>query len=274
MEAYKQMQMVSENTQTTVEEGMGGMKQPKTFKSAEEFIRALDGKEATFSIKGDKVNVTMGRAARASFDLSKGKGSMSEEVDHESEILDEKKLDPVDDKANDKKFKNRKDKDIDNDGDVDSSDEFLHKKRKAIDNEIDGGEKPAKKEEKEDEEEVDSEEDKGEDKKKKKKIAKPDSDKVPEISKIGEAILSTMRGLEKCQREAKQKQTKDALPPEKFDDKESPKSKEFIAKHKIDVKKHDDMEVVEKPKKRTIKKEDVSEYEVIRAILSGTKLGE
>ena len=53
------------------------------------------------------------------------------------------KLDPVDDKANDKKFTDRKDKDIDNDGDVDSSDKFLHKKRKAIDNEIDGGEKPA-----------------------------------------------------------------------------------------------------------------------------------
>ena len=52
-----------------------------------------------------------------------------------------KKLDPVDDKANDKKFKDRKDKDIDNDGDVDGSDKFLHKKRKAIDNEIDGGEK-------------------------------------------------------------------------------------------------------------------------------------
>ena len=57
-----------------------------------------------------------------------------------------KKLDPVDDKANDKKFKDRKDKDIDNDGDVDGSDKFLHKKRKAIDNEIDGGEKPAKNE--------------------------------------------------------------------------------------------------------------------------------
>ena len=59
---------------------------------------------------------------------------------------EDKKLDPVDDKANDKKFKDRKDKDIDNDGDVDGSDKFLHKKRKAIDNEIDGGEKPAKNE--------------------------------------------------------------------------------------------------------------------------------
>ena len=41
-------------------------------------------------------------------------------------------LDPVDKKAVKKKFKDRKDKDIDNDGDTDSSDEFLHKKRKAI----------------------------------------------------------------------------------------------------------------------------------------------
>jgi hypothetical protein len=57
---------------------------------------------------------------------------------------EKKKLDPVDDKANDKKFADRKDKDIDNDGDVDSSDEFLHKKRAAIDDKIDGGKKPAK----------------------------------------------------------------------------------------------------------------------------------
>ena len=63
----------------------------------------------------------------------------------EQEILDEgKKLDPVDDKANDKKFTDRKDKDIDNDGDVDSSDEYLHKKRAATDDAIDGGKKPAK----------------------------------------------------------------------------------------------------------------------------------
>jgi len=41
-------------------------------------------------------------------------------------------LDKVQPKAVKKKFKDRKDKDIDNDGDVDDSDEFLHKKRKAI----------------------------------------------------------------------------------------------------------------------------------------------
>lgn len=63
------------------------------------------------------------------------------------ESLEEaKKLDPVNDKENDKKFKDRKDKDIDNDGDVDSSDEYLHKRRKATDDAIDGGKKPAKNE--------------------------------------------------------------------------------------------------------------------------------
>ena len=41
-------------------------------------------------------------------------------------------LDAVQPKAVKKKFDNRKDKDIDNDGDTDDSDEFLHKKRKAI----------------------------------------------------------------------------------------------------------------------------------------------
>ena len=43
----------------------------------------------------------------------------------------EKKLDPVNKDAVKKKFDDRKDKDIDNDGDVDSTDKFLHKRRKA-----------------------------------------------------------------------------------------------------------------------------------------------
>tara|TARA_B100000927_G_scaffold8148_1_gene6626 strand:- start:9660 stop:10454 length:795 start_codon:yes stop_codon:yes gene_type:complete len=41
-------------------------------------------------------------------------------------------MDPVNKDAVKKKFDDRKDKDIDNDGDVDSSDKFLHKRRKAI----------------------------------------------------------------------------------------------------------------------------------------------
>ena len=44
----------------------------------------------------------------------------------------EKKLDPVNPQAVKKKFDDRKDKDIDNDGDVDSTDKYLHKRRKAI----------------------------------------------------------------------------------------------------------------------------------------------
>ena len=46
-------------------------------------------------------------------------------------------LDKANPKSAKKKFKDRKDKDIDNDGDVDSSDKFLHKKRKAISKAID-----------------------------------------------------------------------------------------------------------------------------------------
>ena len=46
-------------------------------------------------------------------------------------------LDAVQPKAVKKKFDDRKDKDIDNDGDVDASDRYLHKRRKAISKEID-----------------------------------------------------------------------------------------------------------------------------------------
>ena len=47
-------------------------------------------------------------------------------------MMGEKKLDPVNPDAVKKKFDDRKDKDIDNDGDVDSTDKYLHKRRKAI----------------------------------------------------------------------------------------------------------------------------------------------
>jgi hypothetical protein len=50
-------------------------------------------------------------------------------------------MDKVQPKAVKKKFDDRKDKDIDNDGDVDSSDKFLHKKRKAISKAINKEEK-------------------------------------------------------------------------------------------------------------------------------------
>ena len=47
-------------------------------------------------------------------------------------LMGEKKLDPVNPTAVKKKFDDRKDMDIDNDGDVDSTDKYLHKRRKAI----------------------------------------------------------------------------------------------------------------------------------------------
>ena len=47
-------------------------------------------------------------------------------------MVSEKKLDPVNKKELNKDFDDREDKDIDNDGDTDSSDEYLHKRRKAI----------------------------------------------------------------------------------------------------------------------------------------------
>ena len=270
------------------------------------------------------------------------------------------KLDPVDDKANDKKFTDRKDKDIDNDGDVDSSDKFLHKKRKAIDNEIDGGEKPAdnakpkkgvnpfkkeeveidearqmkdpkkdsmvtkggktividkskekeylkkgwtlseaqddteaekddkkpfppKKKEKggaddgeteaeaEDDEEAPADTDgepENDDPKKKKKSGNPKTDDgTAEISKIESTNHKAFIEMWSQIEEAVSGGAKPA-PAEKIDDKESPKGKEFIAKHKIDKKEVEDLQGVEKPKEVKLKKE-ASEFEVIRALLSG-----
>ena len=48
------------------------------------------------------------------------------------EVSEKKKLDPVNPNALKGKHKDRADKDIDNDGDVDSSDQYLHKRRKAV----------------------------------------------------------------------------------------------------------------------------------------------
>lgn len=172
--------------------------------------------------------------------------------DDEKEMDEAKKLDPVDDAENDKPFAKRKDKDIDNDGDVDSSDEFLHKKRAATDDAIDGGKKPA---------------DNADDKKKKDKNPRT-NDKTAEISKI--ESVTTKEEFEKLWSAFQEAvdQKKGATPPEGMDDKESPKGKEFKAKHKVDTLSHDDMEKIEEPKERKVKKE-MTEFEVIRALLSG-----
>jgi len=179
---------------------------------------------------------------------------------HEKEVK-EKKLDPVNDKENDKKFKDRKDKDIDNDGDVDDSDEFLHKRRKAIDNTKDGGEKPAENDG-EGEEEAPAPKD---DKKKKDKNPRT-SDNKAEISKIGEAFDQMWVAIEEA---AGQK--KGATPPEEMDSKASGSEKKWKDQHKVDKKELKDVSdaEIQEPKERTVKKENMSEFEVIRAILSG-----
>ena len=199
---------------------------------------------------------------------------------HEKEVA-EKKLDPVSDKENDKKFKDRKDKDIDNDGDVDSSDEFLHKRRKAIDNEKDGGEKPAKEGDgeqeapaaKDDDGEQEAPAAKDDDKKKKKPVVGNSGGKTAEISKIESVVTREEFNALWTALEEAIGQKKGATAPEGMDDKESPKGKEFKAKHKVDALSHDDLEKVEEPKERKVKKE-MTEFEVIRALLSGKPTGE
>ena len=58
--------------------------------------------------------------------------AMVAETNKNNKSDDGEGMDAVQPKAVKKKFDDRKDKDIDNDGDTDSSDKFLHKRRKAI----------------------------------------------------------------------------------------------------------------------------------------------
>ena len=77
----------------------------------------------------------------AYFDTKKGSleeaikasiGGQINETNKNNKSDDGEGMDAVQPKAVKKKFADRKDKDIDNDGDVDSSDKYLHKRRKAI----------------------------------------------------------------------------------------------------------------------------------------------
>ena len=175
----------------------------------------------TFVVAGKKYNVKTEEARLAKEDASNDKSDDGDGID---------KVDP---KAAKKKFKDRKDKDIDNDGDVDDSDKFLHKRRKAI------GKAMAKDEENgEDEngEEKDGEEAPAKDDKKKKKIVGNDGEKKAEISKIGEATDELLNMIETAAKQQKSNATK----PEGIMDKESPKSKEFADAHAKSDKKIED----------------------------------
>lgn len=166
-----------------------------------------------------------------------------------AELEEKKKLDPVDDAENDKKFKNRDDKDIDNDGDVDSSDEYLHKKRAATDDAIDAKKKGGKVAEvsadlakaatKADKVAINKDADE-------KKVA-PSPKKEPKTpSQKSESLdidlTDSLDSLWEAISEAADQHKKGALAPEKYDDHSSKHDKEVIAKHKKSDKKIEDNE--------------------------------
>lgn len=237
MEAY--LEMVSGPQEETLEEAvnMGPWNRGAINKAMSK--AGIKGPQAKAFIAALRVSGTVAEEAES-------------ELDHE---VSEKKLDPVDDKANDKKFADRKDKDIDNDGDVDSSDEYLHKRRKATDDAIDGGKKPAK-------EAVEDEEESDEPKKKKPFPPKKDSgeeepeadgdsdikknpktaDKKAEISKI--ESVDTRSAFEKMWSEIAEAvdPKKDSAAGEKYDDHSSEHDKKVIAQHKKSDKKIEDNE--------------------------------
>ena len=64
--------------------------------------------------------------------MYESKEEVLDETNKNDKSDDGEGMDAVQPDAVKKKFKDRKDKDIDNDGDVDSSDEYLHKRRKAV----------------------------------------------------------------------------------------------------------------------------------------------
>jgi hypothetical protein len=83
-----------------------------------------DAKLIAFAIANLGVDKSAKTIADAQKQINESKKIASED--------DDKELDKVDPKAAKKKFDDREDKDIDNDGDVDDSDEYLHKRRQAI----------------------------------------------------------------------------------------------------------------------------------------------
>ena len=89
----------------------------------------------TSEAKQDEEGNAFGKALQAA--KEKGEKTFTVAGKHYDVKKEEDKLDPVNKDAVKKKFKDRKDKDIDNDGDVDDSDRFLHKRRKAISKAID-----------------------------------------------------------------------------------------------------------------------------------------
>ena len=87
--------------------------------------KGLDGKACW---KGYKLAGTKKKGGKTVDNCVKA----GDELTHDGEELAEKKLDPVNHKELKGKHADRKDKDIDNDGDVDGSDKYLHMRRKKV----------------------------------------------------------------------------------------------------------------------------------------------
>lgn len=134
--------------------------------------------------------------------------SVMEDLDEASCNRNKKEaLDPV----------GKEDDDVDNDGDTDSSDKYLKNRRKKIS-------KAVKDDDKAEISKIESVE----------KVKESFEDRLTQLfSEIAESIDLS---------EKKDKHTKDATAPEEIDSKESPKSKEFIAKHKKSDKDIEDAE--------------------------------
>ena len=90
-----------------------------------EKAKGLDGKACW---KGYKLAGTKKKGGKTVDNCVKA----GDELTHDGEELAEKKLDPVNHGELKGKHSERKDKDIDNDGDVDKSDKYLHMRRKKV----------------------------------------------------------------------------------------------------------------------------------------------
>jgi hypothetical protein len=90
------------------------------------------GKMKGGSKEVDKAAKSMTGKEAEKYASTKHKGLPEKKMKKEEYELSEKKLDPVNHKALKGDHADRKDKDIDNDGDVDKSDKYLHNRRKTV----------------------------------------------------------------------------------------------------------------------------------------------
>jgi len=97
------------------------------------------GEETPVKVHGEDLNAEIEAAKQGKVKslVDTIKSMYYNETNKNDKSDDGEGMDAVQPKAVKKKFKDRKDKDIDNDGDVDDSDKFLHKRRKAISKAVD-----------------------------------------------------------------------------------------------------------------------------------------